>query len=380
MGNGNSEKRLPGSSEVNDELPKDIENLYSWARVEDAAPYRDFARQRKARHIRAVPGTGGETSGEPDSLKPTFEDRGRTLETPATFPAVAARTMSESAPPAPMVQARPDPISPDALNVPGPLFQPAFFEAGPSPLGKSASSSLAVYSLAGGVGKTTFCASLGRILCSVSEHILLVDASSSGLLPFYFGAGDLRTGLRTFLAPEPHYPPLQVIGAEVITKEWLDGDVKTAMLRSQRTILDLGPASASFLPEIFGMCGMILIPLLPDLNSILTVSRIEASLNAMQSKGANVPPAFYVFNRFDDKDSRHQQARGLVQRQCGDRLLTTTICDGIEVEKALASRMTVADWAPKSEVTRDFLALASWVRRAAPVYANERSPELWSER
>ena len=38
MGNGNSEKRLPGSSEVNDELPKDIENLYSWARVEDAAP------------------------------------------------------------------------------------------------------------------------------------------------------------------------------------------------------------------------------------------------------------------------------------------------------------------------------------------------------
>jgi cellulose biosynthesis protein BcsQ len=89
---------------------------------------------------------------------------------------------------------------------------------------------------------------------------------------------------------------------------------------------------------------------------------------------------FYVFNRFDDKDSRHQQARGLVQRQCGDRLLTTTICDGIEVEKALASRMTVADWAPKSEVTRDFLALASWVRRAAPVYANERSPELWSER
>src|SRR6201999_3709656 len=47
---------------------------------------------------------------------------------------------------------------------------------------------LAVYSLAGGVGRTTISANLGRVLCSMGERPLLVDASGSGLLPFYFGS------------------------------------------------------------------------------------------------------------------------------------------------------------------------------------------------
>ncbi|HZY62659.1 MAG TPA: cellulose synthase operon protein YhjQ/BcsQ, partial [Edaphobacter sp.] len=61
---------------------------------------------------------------------------------------------------------------------------------------------LAVFSLAGGVGKTSLVATLGRALSSMGEKVLLTDTSSHGLLPFYFGASELRPGVvRTFTPP-----------------------------------------------------------------------------------------------------------------------------------------------------------------------------------
>ena len=61
---------------------------------------------------------------------------------------------------------------------------------------------LAVFSLAGGVGKTSLIAALGRALSSRGERVLLVDTAPYGLLPFFFGARDQRPGqLRTFNPP-----------------------------------------------------------------------------------------------------------------------------------------------------------------------------------
>lgn len=259
-------------------------------------------------------------------------------------------------------------------------FAAGFFEAAlPVPV-EGYSTAVAIYSLAGGVGKTTFCANLGRILAAMKEKVLLVDASGSGLLPFYFGATDLKCGLRTFVSPDSNYPPLQVIGTDEITGQWLETDVKAAMQRVQRTIFDLGPASMSLLPEIVAMCGMVLIPLQPDLNSILTVQRIEKSFKTMRASGMRVPEVFYIFNRFSNEDSIDQRARLLVEKQCGDRLLTLAIREDEEIARAIASRMTVADQAPGSAVTHDFLELASWVRKQAPIRAPARVQARWSER
>jgi len=378
---GNSEKKLPNSSEsIDEELAKDIARLYNWAQVEgEGVAYRDFSRQRKPRHIRTaqdqdIVGNQGESAAvfEPITENPPSVEIPQAAPTPEE-PLIIVETSAS--------QVSTGPIQPEPVNsVTSTTAGPELRDLRVTPLAEGISPALAVYSLAGGVGKTTFCASLGRILCSLGEQVLLVDASVSGLLPFYFGATDLRSGLRTFLAPEPHYPPLQVLGADEVTKGWLDGDVKAAMLHAQRIIFDLGPTSMGVLPEIFGMCGLILIPLLPDLNSILTVSRIEASLKAMKSRGIQIPPAFYLFNRFDENDPMHQQARGLVQRQCGEHLLPMTIHGGAEIAQAIASRMTVADHAPESDVTRDFMEVASWVRKVAPVHVVGRAPGRWSER
>jgi cellulose synthase operon protein YhjQ len=370
---GNSENKIPGSAESNDDLAKDIARLYSWANVEGAS-YRDFSRPLKPRHIRAQQGSEENESESSNTLQPGAESQPQAPE----FVTAASETG------APAIHPVADHIFTDAVLPPTnpPVAAPmqGLREKNASTYAENASSALAIYSLAGGVGKTTFCASLGRILCSLGERVLLVDASVSGLLPFYFGAADLRPGLRTFLAPEPDYPPLQVIGTDEVTSEWLEGDVKTSMRQAQRTIFDLGPASQPVLSEILALCGIVLIPLLPDLNSILTVSRIEASLQAMKSKGISAPPAFYLFNRFDEKDPTHQQARGLVERQCGEQLLPVTVRSDTEVAAAIASRMTVVDRAPEAGVTRDFIEVASWVRKVAPIQVGGRAPGRWSER
>jgi hypothetical protein len=46
---------------------------------------------------------------------------------------------------------------------------------------------VAVFSMAGGVGKRCLVATFGRALSALGEHVLLADTAAFGNLPFYFG-------------------------------------------------------------------------------------------------------------------------------------------------------------------------------------------------
>jgi len=361
----------PGPRQAEDDLAKDVAHLYSWARVDDV-PYRDFSRQHRhtASAMHAVTESVEAVSGPAQSI----ESIAHAVEIPLSNPAPVE---GELLPP------------PMPMEIPASLHVPIPKEAPTTPRGirpaerephEPRSTAMAIYSLAGGVGKTTLCANLGRILCALKERVLLVDASGSGLLPFYFGATDLREGLRTFVSPEPSYPPMQIFGADDVTREWLENGVVPAMHRAERTIFDLGPATMGLLPEIFELCGAVLVPLLSDLNSLLTVSRIEASFAAMKKAGHNVPEVFYVFNEFDPQHPVDQQARALVERQCGERVLPISIQYGEEISDAIAARMTVADHTPTAGVTQDYLQLAFWLRERMPVPETEKKSAVrWSE-
>jgi cellulose biosynthesis protein BcsQ len=378
----------PAEAPEADDSAKDVARLYSLAQVEDV-PYHRFSRQRRPQtHPPALsevrqsnplaarsvaPAQDAEAEVEP-SVASTQTQRGISFAASQTLaanhPATPRQTPHIDVPQTTF----PQPGSASHDRPRGVSLKPGL------PQGEDKPTSMAVYSLAGGVGKTTITANLGRILCSLGEQVLLVDASGSGLLPFYFGASDLRPCLRTFVAPETNYPPMNVIGADDITPEWLENDVKAAMKMVQRTIFDLGPASMAMLPQVLEMCAVLLVPLLSDLNSMLTVSRIEASVKAMQSKRIRAPLPFYVFNKFDERNSMDQEARNLVVRQCDERLLPITIRRSADVTAAICDRMTVADHAAESEVTHDFLEVAMWLRKVMPIRRTAKSPGRWSER
>jgi cellulose biosynthesis protein BcsQ len=397
------ENKAANTTSSDDQLAKDVARLYAWANVE-GVPYRDFSRQRKVQQ-KPVTSVAEEQTVETISTHVVVESevtatavtRAPIPEQPPAIETTIQPTVQHAAAPTsglPVVFDEPVksvPVASDAAPAPRPLepespYTPSrvrsrsrFIDQLTSPVQSDERPILAVHSLAGGVGKSTLCANVARVLCSLGEQILMVDASGSGLLPFHFGANDLRSGLRKFVAPGMTYSPLRVIGAEEITAGWLDGDVRAAMAASDRVIFDLGPASFGLLPNIFGLANTILVPLLPDLNSILTIPRIEASLEKMRSSGLKVPPPFYVFSEFDSESSIDQRARELVAGQCGERLLPLTIRHGAEVGQAIASRITVVDHAPESEVTHDYVQLAGWLQSVAPVRRAAKSSVRWTE-
>lgn len=383
---GTGENKVGSNSGGDDQVAKDVARLYAWANVE-GVPYRDFSRQRRLQHGQDTVPTDdqrAEISANPSEIESNVAQL-RAIASDAPE-AATTKTIHSDQP------AKVESASAAQAGAPGQASEPQFSaqrmrsrtrfseEGLPQPAAdESMPPVLAVHSIAGGVGKTTLCANLGRILCSLGEQVLLVDASGSGILPFYFGANDLRPGLRKFVAPGMTYSPLRVIGNEEMTAEWLAGELRSAMLTSDRTIFDLGPASFSLLPEIFGMCTTILVPLLPNLNSILTIPRIEASVNKMRNAGLTAPAPYYVFTEFDSESAMDLRARDLVSDQCSERLLPLSIRYGAEAGEALASRMTVVDHAPESDVTNDYVELASWLRKVAPARQATKALGRWTE-
>jgi cellulose biosynthesis protein BcsQ len=351
------------------ELANDVALLFSWAKIENA-PYRDFSRLRKGApkpSVHRAEGTRNEDTGGRGESNGSQETVPSSAALASPTPACATvdvcsplllaglspeKVMSTNHQPPPAQQPGTHDLLPQAFQgVSRAGIQTALREPERPDKGSPV---LAVYSIAGGVGKTTLCANLGKTLCSLGEQLLLVDATGRGLLPFYFGATDLRTGPRKFVAPGVNAPFIQVIAGDKVTTQWLDGEVKPVMSTSQRTIFDLGPPCESLLPTIFGMCTVVLIPLLPDLNSILTVSRIESALNA-QSMGSKPAAVFYLFNRFDELSKNDQQAREFVARQCGHRLLPITLRHSRELTEALHNGIPSAHPAPVSELSHDYL-------------------------
>jgi cellulose synthase operon protein YhjQ len=248
---------------------------------------------------------------------------------------------------------------------------------------------LAVFSLAGGVGKTSLVASLGRALSSRGEKILLVDTASFGLLPFFFGARDQRPGmLRTFNPPGVSTDaPVQLVtldpdgqAAEAAGPEWLMQEVSRYGRGASRIILDLPTASGSITRRALKLAPAVLVPVVPDMNSVVSVGAIEAFFrhSNANSGGKNLP--YYVLNQFDYSLPLHLDVREILREQIGDRLLPFALRRSPQVSEALAEGMTVMDYAPTAVVAEDYASLAGWVRSlSAPATVGHRGVR-WSER
>jgi cellulose synthase operon protein YhjQ len=273
---------------------------------------------------------------------------------------------------------------------------------------------LAVFSLAGGVGKTSLVASLGRALSSRGERVLLVDTAAYGLLPFFFGARDQRPGmLRTFNPPgvsaeapiqlvtldpdgqaleSPHVDPNQNPnqprnregqGNPEGNQDWLAQEVGRYSRGSNRILIDLPTASGSTTRRILRLNPVVLVPVSPDMNSVVSVGAIEAffrhSTSPSMSSGKQIMP-YYILNQFDYSLPLHLDVREILREQIGDRLLPFALRRSPAVSEALAEGMTVIDYAPTATVAEDYAHLAEWVRSlSAPATQSYRGLR-WSER
>ena len=261
---------------------------------------------------------------------------------------------------------------------------------------------LAVFSLAGGVGKTSLVASLGRALSARGERVLLVDTAAYGLLPFFFGARDQRPGLlRTFNPPglgaeipiqlvslDPDGQPQDTQGQDPNQipdrgQEWLAQEVARFSRASHRVLVDLPTASGATTRRVLRMAPVVLVPVVPDMNSVVSVGAIESFFRHSGNVAGKQIMPYYVLNQFDYSLPLHLEVREILREQVGDRLLSFALRRSPAVSEALAEGMTVMDYAPSAVVAEDYAHLAQWVRSlAAPASQSSQSfgSVRWSER
>ncbi len=248
---------------------------------------------------------------------------------------------------------------------------------------------LAVFSLAGGVGKTSLVATVGRSLSSMGEKVLLTDTTSHGLLPFYFGASELRQGaVRTFSPPSGSTDaPIYLVSYDVdqngnndAAQDLLTEEIVNNSRGTHRVLLDLTPASSWIVRRMSRLNPTVLVPVAPDMNSVISLQAVENFFHSINDGDGCPLQPFYVLNQFDTSLPLHLDVREVLRRQLGERLLPFVIRRAPSVSEALAEGMTVVDYAPDAPVAEDYRNVATWLRTvAAPATAGFRNVR-WSER
>jgi cellulose biosynthesis protein BcsQ len=128
------------------------------------------------------------------------------------------------------------------------------------------------------------------------------------------------------------------------------------------------------------MQPLILVPVIPDMNSVVSVSSIDAFFQHNASTPGKAALPFYVLNQFDPSLPLNLDVREVLREQLGDRLLPFALRRTPAMSEALAEGMTVMDYAPNSTLAEDFGVLAGWVKSlSAPASTTYRGVR-WSER
>jgi cellulose synthase operon protein YhjQ len=248
---------------------------------------------------------------------------------------------------------------------------------------------LAVFSLAGGVGKTSLVAALGRALSSLGEKVLLADTTSHGLLPYYFGATELKPGVvRTFSPPSGSTDaPIHLVsydvdqrGGDRAAQDALADEMTDHATGVQRLLVDFNQASGWLMRRLPRMTETVLIPVAADMNSVISLQSLERYFNgAVDADGQPILP-YYVLNQFDASQALHLDVREVLKRRLGDRLLPYVIRRSPAVSEALAEGMTVVDYQPEGAASEDYLNIAKWLHGISAPAINGTRTTRWSER
>ena len=247
---------------------------------------------------------------------------------------------------------------------------------------------LAMFSLAGGVGKTSLVATLGRALSSNGEKVVLADTTPHGLLRIYFGSQQSSTAKvrEAMTATECTDPPITLVTHALADKVEddrhrvaLTEDILQAGQGNHRLLLDLSTGSSWLIRSLVDLNPTVLVPVAPDMNSVISLQAVERLFRGfVDSDGRPLLP-YYVLNQFDASLPLHLDVREVFRRQLGDRLLRFAIRRSPAVSEALADGMTVLDYSPKAPVSQDYRDIALWLRGVSPPATEESRPTRWGK-
>jgi cellulose biosynthesis protein BcsQ len=221
----------------------------------------------------------------------------------------------------------------------------------------------------GGVGKTALLSSIARILSAAGESVFLVYSDSQRSLPLHFGGQQVIPGrVRTLIPPTRNFGQIHLYARSQEQSElpeevghWLPRQVNALASEVGRVLCEV---ANSEIPErqAVDLASINLRVLVPDISSVLAVNRDLAELD----DGQDSQRTFYLLNKFDAAVPFHNDVRERLRMVLGDRLLPFTIRRTDQISEALATGVTVVDYAPNAPVVEDLKLLAQWLRNSMP--------------
>ncbi|HEY0796757.1 MAG TPA: cellulose synthase operon protein YhjQ/BcsQ [Acidisarcina sp.] len=228
---------------------------------------------------------------------------------------------------------------------------------------------IALFSLAGGVGKTTLTMALGRILSGRGRGVVLVNCGSSFAWQHLLGPRAQRVGGLTFLhmGEGPAVRSMTLIEAdEAATPEAEERAmelVQQASIDADAALLDLPSGTCSRNLDLAFSADHVLVPILPNLHSAATLRSVDSLLQSGRSTETHV---HYVLNRYDPSRALHREMHDRLQSILGDALLPLYIREEPLVEDAMQNGLTVVDYAPDAEMVADLRVLGRWIEQLTP--------------
>jgi cellulose synthase operon protein YhjQ len=243
---------------------------------------------------------------------------------------------------------------------------------------------LAVFSLAGGVGKTSLVAGIGRALAARGERVLLTDTCSFGVLPFYFGAREIKPGVVRTFSGGTSDPAIRVL---TLDADRYDADpdlLRREMARGaqdvSRVLIDVATGSAGMLRQALRLSPVVLVPVVPDMASVVTLQALEGFFRNQEGLSGKPLQAWFVLNQFDPSSPLQLDVREVLRQQLGERLLPFAIHRSVAMSEALAEGMTIIDYAPNSPAAEDIMSLVTWIRNISVAVGSGHRGMRWSER
>lgn len=225
-------------------------------------------------------------------------------------------------------------------------------------------------------------ATLARCLAAEGEHILLADSEASSLLPLYFGANNPGEGeLQSFLMPDSEAGVAIVNGGHESesassrrrfpreSKRNLITTIRNGAAQSDRLLLDIGSIHAGEVQSLRRGTHFGLVPVVPDIGTLFGLIKLEDALRSREREDEGEPACalHYVLNKFDSSLALHRDIKASLEERVRERLVPVSIRRSDAVTEALADGMTVIDYCPDAGVAEDFMRLADWLRRMAPI-------------
>lgn len=222
---------------------------------------------------------------------------------------------------------------------------------------------IGLFSLAGGVGKTTLALSMARICAERSVHCALVNCGHRFALQPLLRNPPPPFGALSFL----HAPPgstgyaVSVINASLSDLEAGNSTHAGSLIRHAATessvmLIDLPTGHENSARGLLARIDRVLVPLTPDRRSLASIADLET---LWTGGGERVR---YVFNRFDEHNSLHKELYGSAKSLVGERLLPVSIPEERLIEVAIGQGLTLPDCAPANNASRRLVALCHWLQ------------------